>query len=134
MVNALPSDELAISPRAVANLKRSVVVSVPLGLLALVALVLLGHPLAGLFLLLGLGLGMLNTRLMHMSLVVYGSRRSKGGFVVGMASRLFALTGLAIGAVVLVRPDGVGLLIGLAVFQVIALLIAAVPVLRGLRG
>ena len=56
MVNALPSG-LAVSPRAAATLKRSLVLAIPFGGFSLVILALLGHPLAGLFVLVGLGIG-----------------------------------------------------------------------------
>lgn len=132
MVNALPSG-LAVSPKAAANLKRSLVLSIPCGVLSLVLLALVGHPLAGFFVVLGLGFGVLNTRLMQVAVVRYGKTGSKGGFVLGMVGRLFLLTLAAIGAVALFRPDGAGLLVGLAIFQVIALLGAAIPVFRELR-
>ena len=132
MVNALPSG-LAVPPRAAANLKRSLVLAMPIGALALLVLALLGHPLAGVFVVLGLAFGVLNTWLMQRSVVRYGERRSKGGFVGGMLGRLFLLTAASLVAVFLVRPDGIGLLAGIAVFQMIVLLGAAVPVFRELR-
>ena len=132
MVNALPSG-LAVPPRAAANLKRSLVLAMPIGALALLVLALLGHPLAGVFVVLGLAFGVLNTWLMQRSVVRYGERRSKGGFVGGMLGRLFLLTAASLAAVTLVRPDGIGLLAGIAVFQMIVLLGAAVPVFRELR-
>jgi ATP synthase I chain len=132
VVNALPSG-LAVPPRAAANLKRSLVLAIPIGALALVVLALLGHPLAGFFVILGLAFGVLNTRLMQRSVVRYGERRSKGGFVGGMLGRLALLTVASLAAVFLVRPDGIGLLVGIAIFQVIVLLGAAVPVFKELR-
>ena len=132
MVNALPSG-LAVSPRAVANLKRSLVLALVIGAVALLALSLLGHPLAGFFLVLGLAFGVLNTWLTQRSIVRYGERRSKGGFVRGILGRLGLLTVASLGAVALFRPDGIGLLGGIAIFQVIVLVGAAVPVLRELR-
>ena len=75
MVNALPSG-VAVSPRAAANLKRSLVLAMPIGALALLVLALLGHPLAGVFVVLGLAFGVLNTWLMQRSVVRYGERRS----------------------------------------------------------
>jgi hypothetical protein len=102
--------------------------------LALLILALIGHPLAGLFLILGLGFGALNSRLVQRAVVRYGANQSKGGFVGQMLGRLFLLTLACLGAVWLVRPDGAGLLAGVAIFQVIVLLSAAIPVLRDLRG
>ena len=132
MVNALPSG-LAVSPRAAANLKRSLVLATAIGALALVILALLGHPLAGFFVVLGLAFGVLNTWLTQRSIVRYGAKRSKGGFVSGTLARLGLLTVASVGAVALVRPDGIGMLLGVAVFQVIVLVGAAIPVLRELR-
>jgi len=133
VVNALPSG-VAVSPRAAANLKRSLVLAIPCGLLLLLALSLLGHPLAGLFVVTGLGFGWLNTRLVQLSVVRYQVNGSKGSFVVGMVSRLGLLTVATLLAVFLVRPDGAGLLAGIAIFQMIVLVGAAVPVLKELRG
>ena len=133
MVNALPSG-VAVSPQAAANLKRSLVLAIPCGLLLLVVLALLGHPLAGLFVVVGLAFGWLNTRLVQQSVVRYRVKGSKGGFVAGMLGRLGGLTAAALLAVFLVRPDGAGLLAGIAIFQVIVLLSAAIPVLKELRG
>ncbi len=132
MVNALPSG-VAVPPRAAANLKRSLVLALPFGVLALLVLTLVGHPLAGFFAVLGLAFGVLNTWLMQRSVVRYGERRSKGGFVGGMLGRLFLLTVASMAAVFFFRPDGIGLLAGIAVFQVIVLLGAAVPVFREMR-
>ena len=133
MVNVLPSG-VAVPPRAAANLKRSLVLAIPCGLLLLLALALLGHPLAGFFVVLGLGFGWLNTRLVQQSVVRYRVKGSKGGFVGGMLGRLGLLTVAALLAVFLVRPDGAGLLAGIAIFQVIVLLSASIPVLKELRG
>ena len=105
----------------------------PIGAVALLVLALLGHPLAGVFVVLGLAFGVLNTWLMQRSVIRYGERRSKGGFVGGMLGRLFLLTAASLAAVTVVRPDGIGLLAGIAVFQMIVLLGAAVPVFREMR-
>ncbi len=48
-------------------------------------------------------------------------------------ARLGLITLLAIGLGVLVRPDGLGVFAGLAVFQIVMLIGAAVPVFRSLR-
>ncbi len=132
MVNALPSG-IAVPARAAANLKRSLLVAIPCGVVALVAMALLGHPLAGFFVVLGLGFGALNTRLVQQSIVRFRLNERKSGFLVSMLSRLGLLTAAALLAVFLVRPDGAGLLAGIAIFQVIVLLSATIPVLRELR-
>ena len=50
-----------------------------------------------------------------------------------MFLRLGAVTLVAIGVALLVHPDGLGIFAGLAVFQVVMLVGAAVPVFRSLR-
>jgi len=47
--------------------------------------------------------------------------------------RLLVLTVVAVGIAVLVWPDGVGLLLGLAIFRLIALLMTGIPLLRELK-
>lgn len=44
--------------------------------------------------------------------------------------RLTVLTVVAVGAAVVFWPDGIGLLLGLAIFRLIALMIAAFPLSR----
>jgi hypothetical protein len=43
------------------------------------------------------------------------------------------ITVMAFGCALLIRPDGLGVFVGLAVFQVLMLVGAAVPVFRSLR-
>lgn len=133
MGNALPSG-VVVAPQAAANLKRSLVLAIPSGLLLLVVLALLGHPLAGFFVVLGLGLGAVNVRLVQRSVVRFRVSGRKRKFVGGMLGRLGLLTIVGLLAAFFVRPDGAGLLVGIAIFQAIMLISAAVPVLRELRG
>ena len=51
----------------------------------------------------------------------------------GVLMRLSAITLLAFGFAFLVRPDGFGIFAGLAVFQILMLVGAALPVFRSLR-
>jgi RsiW-degrading membrane proteinase PrsW (M82 family) len=120
---------------AAANLRRSAVVS---GLLATVAIIvtsIAGHPLMGVFAALGLALGAINNRLLQKSVVAYAtaSAVTKRKFRSGMMLRLGGITICAIAIALLVRPDGLGIFAGLAVFQILMLVGAAVPVLRSLR-
>lgn len=132
MVNAPPSG-VVVSPRASANLKRSLVLAIGVGAVALVVLVLLGHPLAGLFVVVGLGLGALNTWLVQRSVVRYGETQRKSGFVGSVVFRLGIVTVAALAAVWFIRPDGIGLLAGVAVFQVIMLVGATLPLYKEYR-
>jgi hypothetical protein len=120
---------------AAANLRRSVVVSAVLGVAAIVVLSFEGHPLMGVFGFFGLGLGAYNNRLLQRSVLRYAVSEDVGKkqFRRGVMGRLGLITLIAIGVGVLVRPDGLGVFVGLAVFQILMLVGAAVPVFRSLR-
>jgi len=117
------------------NLRRSLIVAGVLGLLSIAALVPLGHPLAGLFGCVGVALGALNNRMLQASVVNYASTpgMKKGQFSRRVLVRLGFITALAIGIGLLVRPDGLGVFAGLAVFQLVMLGGASIPVFRSLR-
>jgi uncharacterized membrane protein len=120
---------------AVANLRRSVVLSAALGAAAIVVTSFLGHPLIGVFGTLGLALGAGNNLLLQKSVIRYGMDETitKKRFRHGVLRRLGAVTLVAFGIALLVRPDGLAVFAGLAVFHVIMLIGAAVPVFRSLR-
>jgi peptidoglycan biosynthesis protein MviN/MurJ (putative lipid II flippase) len=120
---------------AAANLRRAVIVSAVLGTVGVVVLSVLGHPLMGAFGLVGLGLGALNNRMLQKSVLRYAvdERMGKKQFRHGVMARLAVVTLIAIGLALLLRPDGLAVFVGLAVFQILMLVGAAVPVFRSLR-
>ena len=120
---------------AAANLRRSAVVGAVLGAVATVVLSVQGHPLMGAFGFLGLGLGTYNNRLLQKSVIRYATDEEIGKkqFRRGVVARLGLITVLALGLGLLVQPDGLGVFVGLAVFQILMLIGAAVPVFRSLR-
>ena len=120
---------------AAANLRRSVIVASCLGLSSVVVLAFFGHALMGMFACIGLALGALNSRMLQRSIVNYASRptMTKGRFSQRVLARLGIITALAFGFGLLVRPDGLGIFVGLAVFQILMLVGASVPVFRSLR-
>lgn len=132
MDNAQPSGG-AVSPRATANLKRSMLLSIVVGAAALLLLTVIGHPLAGLFVVVGLAFGVLNTWLIQRSVVRYGENQRKGSFIRSVFVRLGIMTAAALTAAYFIRPDGVGLLAGIAIFQVIVMVGATLPVYKELR-
>lgn len=120
---------------AAANLRRSALISVALGVIAVVVLSVAGRPLMGVFGCLGLALGAMNNRLLQKSVLRYAASETmeKKHFRRGVLRRLGAITLLAIGCAILIRPDGLAVFVGLAVFQVVMLVGAALPVFRSLR-
>ena len=74
-----------------------------------------GHPLMGVFGALGLALGAVNNRMLQKAVVQYANAvkagakdATKGKFRGGVFMRLGAVTLLAFGLALLVRPDGLG--------------------------
>ena len=121
---------------AAGNLRRSALVSIPVGVVAIGVLSLVGHPLAGAMVCVGLALGAVNTYLVQRSVVRYaagdgGNRKRR--FVGGVLARLAAITVIALGLCVLLLPDGLGVVGGLAAFQILMLVSASMPLIRELR-
>jgi hypothetical protein len=120
---------------AAANLRRSAILGAGLGAVAIVITSLQGHPLMGVFGLLGIALGAVNNRMLQKSVIAYatGPMVTKAKFRGGVFGRLGGITILAVVIALLDRPDGLGVFAGLAVFQLLMLVGAAVPVFRSLR-
>jgi hypothetical protein len=112
------------------------IMALPVGAVALAILAPLGHPLAGVFVFLGLALGALNSRLVQHSVAAFaGSERAdrKRRFVGNVFGRLALITLIALTIVLLIRPDGLGVLAGLAAFQLLMVGNASLPVIKELR-
>jgi hypothetical protein len=120
---------------AVANLRRSTIVASVLGLLSIVVLAFYGHAFAGMFACIGLALGAFNNKMLQRSVLSYAENETirRAQFSRKVFARLGLITALAFGCAFLLRPDGLGVFVGLAVFQVLMLVGAAVPVFRSLR-
>ena len=76
-----------------------------------------------------------NNWLLQRSVRAYGANptQPKRRFSSRVFLRLGAVTLVAIGVALLVHPDGLGIFAGLAVFQIVMLVGAALPVFRSLR-
>lgn len=120
---------------AAANLRRAAVISAGLAVVAIVLTAVAGRPLMGVFGAVGLALGAANNLMLQRSVLRYGSDETvtRKQFRNGVLRRLAAVTLLAVGCAVLVRPDGLAVFVGLAVFHVVMLVGAALPVFRSLR-
>jgi hypothetical protein len=133
---ALQTAVPAIPRHVKANLRRGAIVAIPLGGIALLVLSLLGHPIAGVLVFVGLAVGALNTYLTQRSVVQYASNGqlvAKKRFILSSLMRLAIITLLGLGPLLLFRPDGLGVIGGLAVFQVIMLIVASMPLIKEYR-
>lgn len=120
---------------AAANLRRAVLISIVLAVAAIAITSLNGHPLMGVFGALGLALGALNNLLLQKAVIAYATTTAvtKKKFNGGVMLRLSGITIFAVALALIVRPDGLGVFVGLALFHIIMLVGAAVPVFRSLR-
>jgi len=127
---------LTVPTTAAHNLRRSVILAACLGGLSLAVLAVAGRPALGLFVLLGLSLAALNSRAVQRSVVQFAASEAahrRRRFTMNVLARLGLLTLVALGCALLVRPDGLGVIAGLAAFQLIMVGGASLPLLKELK-
>jgi hypothetical protein len=120
---------------AVLNLRRPVLIAAVVGAAGLVVAGLFGHIVMGILGVIGLGLGLFNTRLLQRSVVKVISSEKPSKTAIGRQAvpRLMLITVLAVALGIFLRPDGLGVFLGLAVFQVIIIGTTAAPVMKERR-
>lgn len=85
---------------------------------------------------LGVLLGLLNhlaTEYWLLKIITSGEQPTRNAMMRSTLVRLGVLAVVAIGAAALLWPDGIGLLLGLAIFRLIALVLTSVPLLKELK-
>ena len=85
----------------------------------------------------GVALGLANhlaTEHWLLRIITSGEQPTRNQMIRATIVRLLVLTVVAVGVAVLLWPDGIGLLIGLAVFRLIALVMTWVPLLKELKN
>jgi hypothetical protein len=124
-----------LMPSVPLSLRRPTILVVIIGALALIVSGLLGHILFGALMILGMAMGLLNIKLVQRAVakVTAEDHPSKGQMAVSSASRLLIITAVALVIGFILKPDGIGIFFGLAVFQVILVFNTTVPVVKGLR-
>jgi hypothetical protein len=127
--------DVTATTKSVVNLRRAVPIAAGLGAVSFVVLAPMGYPLAALFFCGGLGLGLLNTSLVQRSAARFAvsGDPNKRRFAVSVLARLSLITALAVGLALALQPEGLGVFAGLAVFQLVMIFIASVPLVRELR-
>jgi hypothetical protein len=105
------------------------------GVVGLVVAGVFGHIVMGILGIIGLGLGLFNTRLLQRSVVKVISSEKPSKTAIGREAvpRLMLITALAVAMGIFLRPDGLGVFLGLAVFQVIIIGTTAAPVMKERR-
>lgn len=104
--------------------------------LATVAAALLGHVMFGVFFGVGLALGLLNAVLVQRSVesITAEAHPLKRKMAVNSATRLLVMTAVGLTIAYIFRPQGLGVVFGMALFQVLLVLSTALPVMRKLRA
>ena len=85
----------------------------------------------------GVALGLVNhlaTEYWLLKLITSGEQPTRNQMIMSTIVRLTFLTVVAIGAAVIFWPDGIGLLLGLAIFRLIALVMTTIPLLKELKN
>ncbi|HEV2779783.1 MAG TPA: ATP synthase subunit I [Actinophytocola sp.] len=134
-MSAFQAAAAKVPAEAVLNLRRPLIIASVVGAVGLLVCGLLGHIVMGILLIIGLGLGVFNTRLLQRSVVKVISSENPSRTAIGRSSvpRLLLITGLAVALGIFLKPDGFGVFLGLAVFQVIILGTTALPVMKERR-
>ncbi len=131
----MTTPDVTATTKSVVNLRRAMPIAAGLGAVSFVVLAPMGYPLAALFFCGGLGLGLLNTSLVQRSAARFAASGdpNKRRFAVSVLARLSLITALAVGLALALQPEGLGVFAGLAVFQLVMIFIASVPLVRELR-
>jgi hypothetical protein len=104
------------------NYRAGLITAAGLGALSLVIAALLGHVVVGLLTCVGLGLGVYNSEMLQRSaldLVATGTL-NKGAMARSVLRRLAIVTAIALGVAFIYRPEGLAVLLGLAVYQLLS--------------
>jgi O-antigen/teichoic acid export membrane protein len=111
-------------------------VCVVLAGLVTLAAALLGHPMVGVFFGIGLGLGLLNAILVQRSVEAITAKDHplKRKMALNSATRLLVMTVIGLTIAFVFRPQGLGVVFGMALFQVVLVLSTALPVMKKLRA
>jgi len=95
----------------------------------------IGHPMVGVFFGVGLLLGLLNALGVQRSVAAITAEEHplKKKMAMNSASRLLIITVIGLVVAYMFRPDGLGVVFGLALFQVVLVVSTALPVWKKLR-
>jgi hypothetical protein len=112
------------------------VISAVLGALAVLASAFLGHVAFGWFFAGGLVLGLLNAVLVRRSVqeITADAHPLKRKMALNSATRLMIMSVIGLTIAYLFRPAGLGVVFGMALFQVLLVVSTIVPVVRAVRS
>ena len=119
----------------VMSLRFPLLISAFVGVVGVIVATVLHHPMMGVLGLIGLGLGLINSRMLQKDVVKVIGRDNPTKAAVGIysARRLLIITAIAVALGIFIRPDGLGVFFGLAIYQLINVSHTALPVVKELR-
>jgi hypothetical protein len=117
------------------NYRAGLITAASLGAVSLLVSAVLGHVVIGLLACVGLGLGVYNSEMLQRSaLDLMGSGTiNKAAMARSVLRRLAIVTAIALGIAFLYRPEGLVVLLGLAVYQLLSVGSVFGSLYRGLR-
>ena len=115
---------------------RLFVISVVLTAIAVAIAAALGNPMVGVFFGVGLLLGLLNALGVQRSVAAITAEEHplKKKMAANSATRLLVITTVGLAVAFVFRPAGLGVLFGLALFQVLLVLTTSLPVWKKMRS
>ena len=115
---------------------RLLAISLVLTVVAIAAAGSLRHPMVGVFFGVGLLLGLLNALGVQRSVaaITADAHPLKKKMAMNSAGRLLIITVIGLTVAFVFRPDGLGVVFGLALFQVLLVVSTALPVWKKLRS
>lgn len=129
-------DAPLVFPSVVFRPIRLLVICVLLTAAAIAAAAWLGHVMFGVFFGIGLMMGLLNSLMVQRSVttITADTNPLKTRMAMNSASRLLVLTVIGLIIAFIFRPAGLGVVFGLAIFQVLLVVSTALPVWKKLRA
>lgn len=115
---------------------RLFVICVVLAAVAAVAAALLGVPMVGLFFAIGLALGLTNAIMIQRSVesITAKDHPLKRNMAMNSATRLLIMTVIGLTIAYVFKPQGLGVVFGMALFQVILVASTTLPVVKKLKA
>ena len=117
--------------------RKTLIVAAVLAIASIWVLGALGEWPLAFALVIGVALGLANhlvTEFWLLRIITSGNQPSRNAMVRSTIARLTVLTVVGLGVAVLMWPDGLGVLFGLAIFRLIALTMTSLPLLKELKS
>jgi hypothetical protein len=117
------------------NYRAGLIAAAALGGLSLLVSAVLGHVVVGLLVCVGLGLGVYNSEMLQRSAIglIADGVINKAAMAKSVLRRLAIVTAIALAIAFLYRPEGLAVLLGLAVYQLLSVGSVFGSLYRGLR-